>query len=154
MLRGKDLIAVREGLEFDAVARWVLDEHGPLLSWFALKSDGGRYEKRYSMSGYPLTKGPPCFGVQHRPEMTQRDIDSVNFRCHCWFDDGRDVRRDLIAKEVNVDPMVRLAANATPQNISVEHPCRLNISDRKREVEGARHAYSHSMVPGGFDVMS
>lgn len=120
MLRGKDLVAVREGLEFDAVARWVQDEHGPLLSWFALESDGGRYEKRYPVSGYPLTKGPPCFGVQHRPEMTQRDIDSVNFRCHCWFDDSRDVRRDLIAKEVNVDPMVRLAANATPENISIE----------------------------------
>ena len=49
---------------------------------------------------------------------------------------GAQVRRDLVTEEVEVDPALRLAADAAAEQLDVETAGRRQIGDRKGEMEG------------------
>jgi hypothetical protein len=56
------------------------------------------------------------------------------------------VRDDLVAKQVEINPLLRAAAFRTAKDGSIEVPCGCEIIDREGDVEGAKFSHASTIL--------
>jgi hypothetical protein len=139
----KELADIGEGFEFEGIACGIEEEHGCLFADFAFEADVGLDDK--SGSGVAETLGE-SFPLLHREDYTEvRDgdvvaVDGIVMRLVAVG--GRlEVRDDLVAEEIEVDPLCGAAAFGAAEGGSIECAGGVEVINGKGDVKrGERHS--------------
>src|SRR6202034_2705072 len=149
-LFGEELGEVGEGFELEGVAGGVEEEHGGLLAGLAFEA-GVRLDDEGDVGGADaLGQLLPVGGSEDDAEVGDRDVVAVDeiavggvARAGCGR--GPEVRDDLVAVEVEVDPVVGAAAFGAGEDGAVEVARGVEVVDWEGDVEGLnRHT---TMIP-------
>lgn len=101
----KQLAEISERLEFKGVARWVEEEKGGLLTGQALETHMGFDDKFCIDCGQFVRQRLPFRHRQYDPKMTDGDLIAIDRIGRVWSTlIGREVRHNLMAEEIKVDP--------------------------------------------------
>src|SRR5690606_20764420 len=119
------------------------EEHRRLLPGQALEAHVRLDDETRAGRSQPLREAVPLVHRKHDAEMRNGDVVAVDrVRRLGARMLGGEVRHDLMAVEIEVDPLVGAAPLGTPEQSAVEGTRRGEIVDREREMEGL-----HSIPP-------
>src|SRR5450830_1817067 len=109
-----DLRQISKPLHFNRVARWIAEEHGRLLTCFTREADaGGNDEFHFVASRQGIGELAPVIHLQ----------------------DDAQMRRQLMAEEINVHPGIGASAFFTAEQLAVEVARDIQIVDVIGEME-------------------
>ena len=127
---------VGKGLELKRIAAGVEKEHRRLLTREPLEADIGLDAKGYARRPDAFGQCLPLRHRQHHAEMRHghiMPIDRIGRRNRAGI--GVEVRHDLVAVEIKVDPMFRTTALTAAKHAPVERAGGLKIMDGKGKVK-------------------
>src|SRR5262245_44120672 len=118
-----------ERLELEGVAREVANEERRLLARLADVAGPERDHDLAAGALDPARDGRELVPAEDRADVRQRHGDAVDVAGVGRRRDRADVRRDLVAEEVEVDPRVGRAPLAAAEELAVEPPRRREVAD-------------------------
>ena len=133
----EQLGGVGHGLELERVPGGVAKEHCRLLAGLAFEAHRRRNHELGTRALQPLGQRAPLVHRQDDSKMRHRHIIAVD-RIGCPPPDriGREVSDDLMAIEVEINPMIRAPALAAAEQAAVKATRRSQVVDRESEMEG------------------
>jgi hypothetical protein len=150
----EELADVCEGLEFEGVSGGVEEEHSGLFTDFAIETDVGLDDEGDSGSAETIGEDVPCVHGKDDSEVGDRDVVAIDgIVVGVGFCGGLQVGDDLVAEEIEVDPLGGAAAFGTAQSCSVEGAGGFEVVDGKGNVKGSEgHYFHHTMGRGASFV--
>src|SRR5262245_10979506 len=106
----KELRRVLEGLEFERVARRIVEEERRLFADFAAEADARLDHEARATGAQSLGQRFPGLPRQHDAEMRHGYILAVDFVEVQRASRGIEVRDELMTEEIEVDPLPRAAS--------------------------------------------
>ena len=123
---------VLKSLEFQTIPAWIGDKHCRLLARLTFESDVGSNQELRNMRYQSITKLMPVLPLQYCAKMTGGNVFFVN-------QVGRDMRHfidqmrsNLVAEEVKIDPPITCPADFASDHVLVKRFCFRQIDDGKR----------------------
>lgn len=140
--RRKQHRVVGKGLELKRVATGIEKEHRRLLTRQPLEANIRRNAKGYARRADALGQFLPLRHRQHHTEMRHGHIMSIDRigRSH-RARIGVEMRHDLMAIKIKIDPMLRTAPLATAQHTPVKGAGGIKIMNGKGKVKRAHGAF-------------
>jgi len=139
----EELTQVCEGLELESISSRVEEEHCRLFADLSPKSCVGFDDKFHARGADAFGKRLPIRLSKYDAEMGDGDVVAIHRvavdRLGGWF--GLVVGDDLVAEEVEVDPVVGAAALRTTQNGAIEMSCCRKIVNGEGYVERSNLAH-------------
>ncbi len=136
-LGGREQVGgIAKRLEFERIARGIAKEHRRLLARLAGETDMRRDSEARPRRLEPRRERMPVVPLEHDAEMRHRHVVPVD-----RIDDldrrpsGIEMRDDLVAVEIEIDPRFGTAALAAAEQPAIEFPRGIEIVDGKGEVE-------------------
>ena len=130
------LTHVRKGLEFERIAGRIVKEHGGLLTYLALKADVRLDLKVHAMLPQAVGELLPSFHRQDNTEVRYWHGMAIHRIMVRGVRSRRQMRDDLMAEEVEVDPLVSGASFGAAESLAIEGASGVEVIDRKGNVEG------------------
>jgi hypothetical protein len=151
-LFGEELREVGEGFELEGVAGGIEEEHCRLLADFALEAGVGFDDEVDAGGAEALGEGFPVRLGEDDAEVRDGDvvaIDGIAVRVFGDCGSGLEVGDDLVAEEVEVDPVIGAAAFGTAENLAIKEAGGGEIVDGKGDVKGAEGGHAIQGIAGG-----
>ena len=140
---------IPERLELERVARRVAEKHGGLLADLPDEADPRLDDERYSRGAQTIRQRVPGLPREDDPEVPDRDRVPIHLiRLPATELVGGQVRHDLVAVEIEVDPLVGRASFGAAEQLPVETACGLEVVDGEGEVEGRDLGHGGTWVWG------
>src|SRR5882757_7499999 len=136
----EELADVCECLELECVACGIEKEHGRLLANFTFEADIGLDDEGDACAAKALGQGLPVLHGKHDAEVGDGDIVSVDRIVVGLAVGGRrlQMRDDLMAEEIEVDPLRGAAALRATQGGSVKSASGVEVVDREGNMKGGQ----------------
>lgn len=127
---------ILERLEFEGIPAGVLNEQGRLFAGFPLETDVGLNDEVHVSLAQFVRQRMPNVPLQDGTEVPDRDVIAVHrIGRHAVCLLRREMRRDLMAEEIEVDPTLALATDATAEQVDVEPASRFQVGNREGKME-------------------
>ena len=142
---------VGEGFELQGVAGWIEEEHGRLLADLATKADMGFDDEVDAGGAETVGEVLPVLHGKDNTKVRDGDVVSIDGIVVgvAAAVGGLEVRDDLVAEEIEVDPLGGAAALGTVQYGAVEGAGGFEVVDGKGDVkrgEGWHESLLESMI--------
>ena len=137
VLLREELTDVGEGLELKRIASGVKEEHRCLFPDFALKADVRLDDELNLRGAKSLCQRLPVLHREHDAKVWNRDVMAID-GVVMWLvalGTGLQMSDDLMAEEVEVDPLLGAAALRTAKRPAVERARSIEIVNGKCDVE-------------------
>src|SRR3546814_8096873 len=134
--RGKNHRIIGERLELQCVARGIVKKHRRLFARLPGEADMRLDDKRRARAPQPIGERVPIGHRQHDAEMRHGHVVAVDrVGVGAWACAGIEMRDDLMAVEIEIDPFGRAAALAAAKHTAVKGARGGEIVTRKGERE-------------------
>src|SRR6266851_2362349 len=145
-LLGEQLTDVGECLELESVAGGIEEEHGGLFACFALEPDVGFDDEGDACAAQTIGKPLPCRRGQDDSEVRNGNVMAVDGVVVCLAArGGLQVRDDLVAEEIEVDPLCRAAAFGATERGAVEGTSGIEVVDGEGDMKGGKRCSAHGI---------
>jgi hypothetical protein len=147
----EELADVCEGLEFQGVSCGVEEEHGGLFTDFTLEADVGLDDEGDSGVAKAIGETLPNVHGENYAEVWDGDVVAVHgVVMDVGVYGGLEMGDDLMAEEIEVDPLSGAAAFWAAEDFSVKGAGGVKVVDRKGYVKRSeRHRIHHTMMRRG-----
>lgn len=116
----EDGVGIAEGLELEGVARRIEEEESPLLAWLALEADLWLHDEGMGGTTEAVDQAIPGVPREHGAEMVERHHVIADLRAGGGFGIIVDVCGELVAEEVEIDPVLGLAPDLAADDLAIE----------------------------------
>ena len=131
----KDGVGIAEGLELQRITGGIEQKERALFAWLVGEPDLGLHDEGVGCAAHSLDQAVPSLPGQHGAEMVERH--------HICADPGRglrlgiivDVGRELMPKEIEINPIFSLASDLAADDLAVEVSGGFLVLDSKGHVK-------------------
>jgi len=136
-LFGEELSDVGECFELESIACGIEEEHGCLFADLAFEADIGLDDEGDACAAKAVGEGFPVFHGQHDAEVRDGDIVAVDGVVVGFpvGGGGLEMRDDLMAEEIEVDPLRGAASFRAAEDGSVEGAGCIEVVDGEGDVK-------------------
>ena len=135
----KKLTDIGERFELKRISSRIEEEHRSLFAHLTLEPNIGFNHKVNPGSSQPIRKRLPIVHRQHDAEVRNWNIVAIHRIVVRLLRRTRlQMRNNLVAEEIEIDPLRRTSSLCTSQRASVKSTSSIEIIDRKRDMKGGK----------------
>lgn len=129
----------RQPLDLDGIAARIEEEHRPLLAGLAFETHDRRNVEAHALLFQALGQHEPIRQAQHHAHMRHQYEVVADLAGPRDFEGLAQMQRQLMAKEIEIDPGIRAAPFLATKHVAVEPAGLIEIGDVKGEMEKRLH---------------